>query len=203
MSAHPKASLSPAEYLALERAAEHRSEYFDGEVFAMAGASPRHVAIVSNVVGELHARLKGGPCRVFSSDLRLRVSATGLYTYPDVVVACGELRFDDELADTLLNPTVLFEVLSPSTQSYDRGEKFAHYRTLGSLDHYILLGQDPPQVEHYARQDDGRWILWETTSLDETLDLPSIDVHLPVADLYAGLDLVAAAEGSTGPRRQA
>lgn len=188
--AQPQKRLSESEYLEIERAAEQRSEYLDGEMFAMAGASPRHVAIVSNLVGELHGRLKGGPCRVFSSDLRLRVEATGLHTYPDVVVACDALRFSDAKADTLLNPVVLFEVLSPSTQSYDRGEKFAHYRTLDSLVDYILVGQTEPHVEHFSRQRDGRWILWESREPGDVLELAGLELRLPLREIYAGLDLL-------------
>src|SRR5947209_1452139 len=114
--------LAPAEYLAIERAAEYKSEFFAGELFAMAGASPAHVLITSNVNRELGTQLRNCPCRVYSSDLRVKVSATGLYTYPDVAVVCGEQQFDDEHRDSLLNPTLVVEVLSPSTEAYDRGE---------------------------------------------------------------------------------
>jgi Uma2 family endonuclease len=133
MSLQTKTYISPEEYLALERKAEYKSEYFAGEMFAMSGASPRHVLIVTNVVAELRSQLKQRPCTVYSTDLRVRVSPTGFYTYPDVVVVCDQPQFADEQRDTLINPTFIVEVLSESTKDYDRGEKFEHYRTLVSL----------------------------------------------------------------------
>ncbi len=134
--------LSPQEYLALERQAETKSEYYAGEVFAMAGASRRHVKIMVNTVVSLAAQLKERSCEVFTSDMRVKVSATGLYTYPDVAVVCGKPRFDDDQEDILLNPTVIIEVLSKSTEAYDRGEKFALYRALESMTDYLLIAQD-------------------------------------------------------------
>ena len=125
--------ITSEEYLALERAAEYRSEYFNGEIFAMAGVSHDHIRICMSLTGALYTPFRGGSCRAYQSDLRLKVSPTGLYTYPDIVVVCGSPRFDDEMGDTLLNPTIIIEVLSPSTESYDRGEKFAHYRTIQTL----------------------------------------------------------------------
>ncbi len=180
----PKPRLTPEQYLAHERAAERKSEYFDGEVFAMAGASPAHALIVTNVVRELSTQLRTRHCNVYSSDLRVKAATTGLYTYPDVVVACGELRFDDEQEDTLLNPTVIVEVLSESTQDYDRGGKFEQYRTIDSFAEYVLIAQDKPHVEHFARQPDGRWILAETNHLEDQIEIPSIGARLALADVY-------------------
>src|SRR5712692_10164216 len=134
-----KQRVTPEEYLARERDAEHKSEYFDGEIFAMAGGSPQHSAIIFNVNGLLFPQLRGGPCRGFNSDMRVKVSETGLYTYPDLVVLCGEPQFDDEHQDTLLNPTLIVEVLSPTTKAYARGDKFSHYRWLESLQEYLLV----------------------------------------------------------------
>jgi len=184
MSTQPKPRYTPEEYLALERAAEYKSEYYDGEIFAMAGASERHVSIVTNLVMALGGQLKSRPCRVYSADMRVNVSATGLYTYPDLAVVCGERHFHDKHQDTLLNPGVLIEVLSPSTEAYDRGKKFSHYRTLDSLAEYLLVSQEEPRVEHYLRQPDGDWLLHEATRLDGTVSLPTIQCELSLADVY-------------------
>ena len=184
MVLQPKPHLSPQEYLAGERQAASKSEYLNGEVFAMAGASARHVLIAANVVGELRAQLKGRDCRVYSADLRVKISATGLYTYPDVAVVCGHLLFDDEQEDTVLNPTVLVEVLSESTKDYDRGGKFEHYRTLESLKEYVLIVQDRQHVEHYVRQPEGRWLLEETNRPGDVVVLPSIGCTLALAEVY-------------------
>ncbi len=139
MCAVARSYLSPDEYLALERHAPTKSEYLRGEVYAMAGASRQHVIIMTNTIVALATRLKGRPCAVFGSDLRVKVPPTGFYTYPDVSVVCGKAQFEDRQQDNLLNPTVIFEILSRSTEGYDRGEKFAHYRMLESLSDYILV----------------------------------------------------------------
>ena len=184
MSSQPKLRLTPEEYLTVEREAEYKSEYYDGEVFAMAGASARHVLIVTNVVRELGTQLKRRPCTVYSSDLRVRVSETGLYTYPDVAVVCGVPQWADDQRDTLLNPTLIVEVLSDSTKDYDRGGKFEHYRTLESLSEYVLIAQDKIHVEHFARQPDNRWILSETNRVEDTIHLSSIGCNLELAEIY-------------------
>lgn len=191
MSVQPKPYLTPEEYLAIERRAEYKSEYFNGEMFAMAGASPGHVLIVTNIVAELRGQLKQRPCRVYSADLRVRVSPTGLYTYPDVIVVCGQPQFADEQKDTLLNPTLIVEVLSESTKDYDRGGKFEHYRTLGSLNEYVLVAQDKYHIEHFARQPDNRWLLAETNRLEDTIPLSSIACNLALAEVYDKVDLSA------------
>jgi Uma2 family endonuclease len=144
--------VSPEEYLEQERLADRKSEYFQGEVFAMAGASPRHVSIVTNAVIELGQQLKRKPCRVYPADLRLRVTSVGLYTYHDVMVICGEAQFADDQEDTELNPVLIVEVLSESTRDYDRGRKFQHYRKLPSLAGYLMIEQDEPHIEHWTRQ---------------------------------------------------
>src|SRR5262249_14191303 len=150
------------------------SEYFAGEIFVMSGASERHNLIVANVVATLHAQFRNRPCKVYPSDMRVKVSATGLYTYPDVVALCGEARFDDDYQDTLLNPTVIVEVLSPSTEAYDRGDKFGHYRKLASLAEYVLISQEKVHIEHYVRQSNNQWLLSEASNTQDTLQLPSI-----------------------------
>jgi Uma2 family endonuclease len=184
MSSQPKAYITPEEYLAIERKAEYKSEYFNGEMFAMAGASEQHATIVANVMYLLVGQLKGRPCKAYASDLRVRISPTGLYTYPDVVVVCGEPQFADDQKDTLLNPTLIVEVLSESTKDYDRGEKFEHYRTLTSLSEYVLIAQDKYHVEHFVRQPDNRWLLSETNRLEDTIHLSSIACDLALAEVY-------------------
>jgi Uma2 family endonuclease len=195
MSLQAKPRLTPEEYLAIERAAEQKSEFFNGEMFAMAGASPEHALIVTNVAGELRARLRERPCRVYSADLRVRVSETGLYAYPDVVVVCGEPQLEQ---DTLLNPTLIVEVLSPSTEAYDRGEKFRHYQRLESLQEYLLIAQDRHRVEQYVRQPDGRWLYAEAHELSATLQLPSIGCDLALSEVYDKVMLRASDAANEG-----
>jgi Uma2 family endonuclease len=181
----PKRRLSPAGYLALERAAETRSEYLDGEVFAMAGASRRHNLITANVIARLGLQLERRPCEVYPSDMRVTVPATGLYTYPDVVVVCEEPRFEDAELDTLLNPTLLVEVLSGTTAGYDRGAKFDHYRAIESLREVLFVAQDRVHVVRYERQEDDTWLLSETRESGDRVLLPSIDAELRIAQVYA------------------
>lgn len=176
--------LTPQQYLDRERAAEYKSEFYDGEVFAMVGASRKHNLISANLVRELSAHLKGQSCEVYPSDMRVKVSPTGLYTYPDVVVVCDEPQFEDAELDTLLNPTLLCEVLSESTADYDRGRKFGHYRKLDSLKEYVLVDQNEPHVEHFIRQPDDQWVLSEVDGPEATLVLPSIDCRIPLAEIY-------------------
>src|SRR5215510_7896482 len=183
MSLQPKAHLTPEEYLAIERKAEYKSEYLNGEMFAMSGASERHVSIVANIMYLLVGQLRGRPCTVYSTDLRVRVSPTGLYTYPDVVVVCGQPQFADDQRDTLLNPTLIVEVLSESTKDYDRREKFEHYRSLASLNENVLIARDKHHVEHFVRQSDNRWLLSETNRLEDTIHLPFIDCDLALAEI--------------------
>lgn len=177
--------LTEAEYLEIDRAAEFKSEFYAGELFAMAGGSPTHNVIAANVIRELGTQLKQRPCRVFPSDQRLKVSETGLYTYPDVTVVCGELRLDDDRRDTLLNPTLIVEVLSESTEAYDRGDKFGHYRRLESLREYVMIAQDRPRMERYARQADSQeWLLTEVSDPQGVVTLASIGCELALAEVY-------------------
>lgn len=184
MSSVPKTRLTPEQYLAIERKAEFKSEYFDGEMFAMSGASREHNLIGGNVGRELGEQVKDRDCEVYTSDMRVKVTPTGLYTYPDVVVVCGEPRFEDDEVDTLLNPKVMFEVLSESTERYDRGKKAEHYRKLDSLAEYLLISQESVHVEHYVRQPDNHWLLSETSDLKATIQLPSIGCQLSVSEIY-------------------
>jgi Uma2 family endonuclease len=184
MSTARQTYLTPRQYLEIERQADHKSEYFAGEIFAMVGASREHNLLATNVTRDLSEQLKERDCEVYAADMRVKVDVTGLYTYPDIVVACDEPQFDDEAVDTLLNPTVLIEVLSDSTEAYDRGKKFAHYRKLKSLREYLLIAQDRCHVEHYVRQADNRWLLSETYEPNDQITLPSINCTLQLAEVY-------------------
>ncbi len=191
MASNPKTFYTPEEYLALERSCEAKHEYYNGEIFAMSGATEEHVLIVTNLVGEFHSQLKAGPCKVYSSDLRVKVDPTGLYTYPDVIVLCEEPHFSDEQKDTLVNPALIIEVLSESTKDYDRGGKFEQYRTIESFVEYLLIAQDRPHVEHHTRQPDGSWLLQETNNLEDTIQFKSVPCSLRMADVYSKIDFPA------------
>ena len=178
--------LSVSEYLAIERQSEIRHEFLDGHVYAMAGESIAHSTICFNLAGIVYAQLTGTPCRGFSPNMKVRAGERGLYAYPDLMVACGEPAFQDERGDVLLNPTVIFEVLSRTTEAYDRGEKFERYRDhIETLRDYVLVSQDRPRVEHRHREPDGTWTSTELDGLAETLSLPSIDCRVPLADVYS------------------
>jgi Uma2 family endonuclease len=185
MATEPKGHFTPEEYLAFERRSEFKSEYLGGEIATMTGASRRHNLIAGNLFADLHSQLKmNRGCEVFTNDMRVRVPAADLYTYPDVVAACGEPRFEDKELDTLLNPVFIAEVLSNSTESYDRGNKFASYRTIPSFTEYLILAQDRVHVEHSVRQSDGAWLLTETDDLGASLVLSSVGCTLMLADIY-------------------
>jgi Uma2 family endonuclease len=178
---------TPEQYLAMERKATTRSEYINGRIYALAGASREHNLIAGNTFGELRSQLRGRACETYMSDMRVKVDTTRLYTYPDVVVVCGEPRFEDSHTDTLLNPAVLIEVLSPSTEAYDRGDKFAHYRRMESLQEYVLIAQDRMRVEHYARKGE-QWLLTEFSHEDDLLDLASVGCKISLREIYDRLD---------------
>jgi Uma2 family endonuclease len=184
MSTQPKTFLTPEEYLEIERRAEYKSEYYQGEMFAMAGAPETHNLIAGNLFAGIHAQLRSRACRGYGSDMRVHVNATGLYTYPDVVVVCQEPQFLDGQRDTLLNPTLIAEVLSPSTEAYDRGRKFENYRSIESLAEYLLISSQRVSAELFARQPDGRWLLTAANSLEDTLELPATGCRLPLAGIY-------------------
>ena len=190
MPSQPQLSyITPEEYLAIERQADFPSEYFLGETFAMAGASKEHNLIAGNAFAELHAQLKKRPCQVYSNDMRVKVKPTGLYTYPDIVVVCEKEQFDDKHKDTLLNPTLIIEVLSDSTEAYDRGEKFQHYRQLDSLMEYILIAQKKHHLEHYVRQPDNQWLFSETDNLQDIVQLSAINCHLTLSEVYDNINI--------------
>jgi Uma2 family endonuclease len=180
----PKHFMTTEEYLKFERQSQEKHEYLNGEVFAMAGASKNHLRIVASASAYLYTQLSDRPCDVFSSDIRVRISPTGLYTYPDIVVICEPPLFADDEEDTLLNPTVIIEVLSPSTEGYDRGKKFQHYRTLESLREYVLIAQDAMRIEHHALHD-GKWVLMTDAKEHEAaVQLSSINCTLALAKVY-------------------
>jgi len=184
MNAQLKPFLTSEHYLALERQSETRHEYFDGEVFAMSGGSRAHSRLIVNLIKDLGNALVDRPYEVLGSDMRVKVQATELYTYPDVSVVCGEALLEDNRQDTLLNPLVIVEVLSPSTELYDRGVKFDHYRQIPSLMEYVLVCQTEVRVEPYLRLPNGEWSLKVATGLEGVLSLPSLQVSLKLSDVY-------------------
>jgi Uma2 family endonuclease len=185
MSAQPTPPLTPEEYLVIERAAEYKSEYYQGRMYAMAGTSLRHALIVANLSREFGVALRNSPCSVVTTDLRVLVSATGLYTYPDVVVVCGEPKLTDSWMDTLTNPVILIEVLSPSTEAHDRGFKSAQYRKLESLQEYAFVWQEEPHVEIYRRGGDATWQLSEAIGPEALCGFESAKCTLALSEIYA------------------
>ncbi len=188
MSTMPqRALLTPEEYLEIERKAEFKSEYFNGEIFAMAGASRPHNRIVSNIIRTLDTQLLKRDCNIYPSDMRVKIKKIGKYTYPDVVVTCGKEIFEDTYVDTLLNPVVIFEILSDSTEAYDRGKKFQHYQFIESLAEYILITQDAIRVEQYVRQNDKTWVYGGYQNIDDIVKLESVGCELALKELYVNV----------------
>jgi Uma2 family endonuclease len=183
---------TPEEYLASEEQAQGKSEYVQGRIYALAGGSVNHNRITSSVNAQLHLALQNMPCEAFSSDMRLLVTENGLYTYPDAMIVCGGPEFPPDRNDTVTNPSVIVEVLSPSTQDYDRGQKFESYRSIPTLRDYILIHQDRVYIEHYQRLEAGRWLLTELNDVDSTLVLDSLGVSLSLHRNYQRVDWSAA-----------
>jgi Uma2 family endonuclease len=183
-------SLSENDYLTRERAAQVKHEYVNGELIAMAGASPQHNVVASNIAGVLREQLRNRPCLVLPSDQRVFVPATGLYAYPDVTVVCGRPEFHAKDDWILLNPVVIFEVLSESTEAFDRGAKFAHYRHLDSLAEYVLVAIGERRVEHYRRVASAQWMLTSHETPDAAVALPALGLDLPLAQIFEKLDLL-------------
>lgn len=184
MASQPQPYITPEEYLALERQAKTKSEYHDGEIVAMAGASWEHNLISGATYRELATQLRRGPCQPVANDMRVWIPSHHVYTYPDIAVVCGEPEFQDSAVDTLLNPTLIVEVLSPSTAAYDQGQKFGMYRNLPSLREYLLIAQDEPRLVLYRRDPDNRWFIGDAHGLAATLDLATGGVTLALQDLY-------------------
>jgi Uma2 family endonuclease len=184
MSAQPHSFLTANDYLVWERQQETRHEYLEGHVFAMTGASRAHNMLCANILASLHGQLRGKPCEIYVNDMRVKVSETGMYTYPDLVAACGEPQFEDQAVDTLLNPVLIIEVLSDSTERYDRGAKFTHYRSVDSLKEYLLVSQNECRVEHYVRQPGNQWLLSEYEQIEDHIELNSLGSHLTLTEIY-------------------
>src|SRR5688572_3198032 len=191
--------LSEADYVEIERAADFKSEFFDGEMFAMSGGTRWHSLIAANLIREFGNALKNGPCVTFDSNMRVKVEATGLYTYPDVIVACETQRFVDDEMDTLLNPTLLVEVLSDSTEAYDRGKKFEHYRQISSLREILFVSQREPRVEQFIRQNASDWLLRETAGLTNRLSLSSVEAAISLGEIFAKVNFVPTPIRSVAP----
>lgn len=198
MSANPVARISPEEYLELDRRADFRSEYYAGEMFVMAGGSDPHATIILNLGSEIRQALKGSKCRSFISEIRLRVSPERVYTYPDVMVVCGPAKFNDDQADTLLNPILIIEVLSKSTELHDHGVKFEQYRKLDSLEEYVLVSQDRPKLERFRRQFSGQWLLSEYSGIDAICEFESIECRVLMSEIYYNVKFSAESVQQTG-----
>jgi Uma2 family endonuclease len=193
MSTQPQRSfLTPEDYLAIERKAEFKSEYFNGEMFAMAGARRPHNRIVSNIIRVIDTQLLERDCNIYPSDMRVKIEKINKYTYPDVVVTCGKEILEDDEMDTLLNPILIIEILSAYTEAYDRGEKFQHYQFIQSLAEYILITQDAIRVEQYMRQSGRTWLYSEYQSLDDVIKLESIGCELALKDVYVKVPNIVA-----------
>ena len=189
MQALEKLYISEAEYAEGEKISPIKHEWFDGEVFSMAGGTPEHSEIAVNIMIGLGTRLRDKPCRVYNGDLQVKIEATGLRTYPDVSVVCPPKRFDPNDPNALLNPKILIEVLSPSTENYDRTVKFDHFKQIESLTDYLLISTDCVRVEQYKRIENGTWSVETFTSLSEIVTLESADVELPLEEVYERLEL--------------
>jgi Uma2 family endonuclease len=184
MSSLPNYYLSPEEYLASERRAEYKSEYVDGVMYAMAGGSERHNLIAGNLITEFNVQLRKTDCRVYPSDLKVRVPNSRRFFYPDVSIVCGETQFAGDERDVVLNPIVVVEVLSESTAAFDRGKKFQSYQQIESLWEYLLVSQDEYVVEHFLRQDDEHWLYTKAGGLEEAIALPAVQCRLALRDIY-------------------
>jgi Uma2 family endonuclease len=184
MTAQPQPYCSPEDYLAFERTSDTKHEYLAGTIYAMSGGSARHNRIAGSTYAALYAQLRRRNCTVYPSDMRVKAVQTGLYTYPDITIVCGNEQFEDAKEDSLVNPTIIIEVLSPSTEKYDRGKKFQHYRTILSLREYILIAQDSYHVERFLRQSDNTWILSESTDPTGIIALTTIHAVLNVEEIY-------------------
>jgi len=188
MSATPKHYYTLEEYFALEKVGDARYEYWDGDIVCMSGGTKEHAQIGGNIFGELYSQLKGRRCKVFTSEIAINTPAFPPYRYPDISVACGDLAFEKiSDIDTLANPTVIFEVLSLSTEVADRGRKLQAYRAIESLQEYVLVSQVRPQITHYVKQDNGEWQSFDISGLAVTLTLNSIGCNLSLQDIYDGI----------------
>ncbi|MCU1328037.1 MAG: hypothetical protein JWN34_3407 [Bryobacterales bacterium] len=189
MSAYPLPRLTPEQYLSIERSAEVKSEYYDGQMFAMSGGSLAHARLPQQITIALASQLAATGCYTSNSDMKIRVSQRGPFVYPDLTIICGDAQLADDNQDVLLNPTVVFEVLSPSSEAYDRGHKFAQYRQIPSLRDYVLVSQLEPRIEVFSRTQEDKWTLSEAVGLDATCYIPGVNAHMTLADVYRGISL--------------
>jgi Uma2 family endonuclease len=188
MTAQPKPYITIEQYLLAEREGTEKHEYFAGHVYLMSGASARHNRIAGSTYASLYSQLRRRNCNVYPSDMRVKAVETGLYTYPDITIVCGNKQYEDEKEDTLVNPTIIIEILSPSTEKYDRGKKFLNYRTILSLREYILISQDSYHIEQYVRQSNNKWVLSEASGKDAQLELSTIQCVLALDEVYEKVD---------------
>jgi Uma2 family endonuclease len=188
MSTAPERKLTEEDYLAIDRAAANRSIFYRGEMYAMTGAKEAHVLVTANLLASIWNQFENGPCRVYASDMRVKNARTGSYFYPDVAALCDKPKFADSQSDTLINPKVIIEVLSESTESFDRGGKFEDYQLLDSLDTYALVAQNKPRVELYRKQSDGSWNYLPFNEISDVLNLDSIDVQVSLNKIYAKVE---------------
>jgi Uma2 family endonuclease len=195
MSSLPEPYFTLDQYLEQEQQSEVRHEYFAGQIFDMAGSTPQHNRITVNLSSALNFQLRGRKCQVFSIDVRVKIPNTGLYTYPDVTVVCGAVQYDERDANAITNPKVIIEVLSKSTEAYDRGDKFAHYRQLEEITDYLLVTQERKRVEHYVKQSDYQWLLTVFENESEALIIEGIDCRLTLAEIYENVDFTRLTEG--------
>src|ERR1043165_9327432 len=179
-----------SEYLEIERAAQFKSEFFDGEIFAMAGGTLQHSLIATNLAAEFRNLLKNHKCTAYNKDLRVKIEATGLFTYSDLSILCGPLEFAEGTDDTVVNPSLLVEVLSSSTEAYDRGRKFEHYRQIPTLQEYLLVNQNEPRIEQFIRESDGRWLLNDVAGMEKKLELPSLKIAISLSEVFAKVNFV-------------
>jgi Uma2 family endonuclease len=190
MTAQPMRYVTEEEYLQRERASTSKHEYYGGHIYAMAGASEEHNLIAMNIAALLRARVRGSSCRAYPSDMRVKVLQTGLNTYPDFTVVCDPPEFvNPEKRDTLTNPSLIIEILSPSTESYDRGEKFQHYRTIDTLQEYILVAQNKYRIERFVRHASNEWILSDVAGIEAVLPLSTLQIQIPLAEIYEQVTL--------------
>jgi Uma2 family endonuclease len=188
--AYGKKKWTIEEYLGMEKASREKHEYYQGEIFAMSGAGPRHNIIFSNLFGDLAYRLKGKKCRAFGSDFRINIPENTLFTYPDISIICGDLITSDLDEDTGAQPSVIIEILSPSTRNYDKGEKFKLYRDIPSLKEYILIDSEYIYVEAFHVNDGGHWELEEYKNIAETLFIKTVQLSIPLVEIYEGTKLI-------------
>jgi Uma2 family endonuclease len=192
MTAQPIIYITEDDYLQRERASTLKHEYYAGHIYAIAGASEAHNLIAMNLAALLRSRVRGSSCRAYPSDMRVKVQPTGLNTYPDFSIVCGQPAFvDADKRDTLTNPGLIIEILSPSTESYDRGEKFQHYRTIETLQEYILVAQNKYRIERFVRNEHNEWVLSDVSGLEAALPLALLQTEIALADIYEQVELHA------------